>query len=77
LIFGVAISFNAPLNMSLNQKSRHKNFLVARLNLIQLQPAPVITLRTDRKIKQGQIQRTSEKPQKERFFERIDFLATS
>ncbi|AMK75437.1 hypothetical protein A1342_19425 [Methylomonas methanica] len=63
--------------MSLNQKSRHKNFLVARLKLIQLQPAPVITLRTDRKIKQGQIQRTSEKPQKERFFERIDFLATS
>ncbi|PKD39621.1 hypothetical protein CWO84_14270 [Methylomonas sp. Kb3] len=63
--------------MSLNQKSRHKNFLVAHLNLIQLQPAPVIALRTDRKIKQGVIQRTSEKPRKERFFQRIEFLTTS
>ncbi|OAI13281.1 hypothetical protein A1355_13695 [Methylomonas koyamae] len=63
--------------MSLNQKSRHKNILVARLNLIQLQPAPVITLRTDRKTKQGQNPMTSEKPRKEGFFERIEFLATS
>jgi hypothetical protein len=77
LFFGVAIYFIAPLNMSLNQKSRHKNILGGTHKPQPPSAHPSHHIPSDHKIKQGQTQRVGEKQLKERFFELIEFLATS